>query len=157
MFEGYSNGLVKPVSNNKQELAPSSLHSFLRLNLSIAGLLITDHETAYTNKHFHSVFDTPDKINASLPVNISEADAAGYNTGLALSLQRHLTSIAKAVYFEATNEELTDQINQTTLNQLVYCFYRNTTCQYFQTMFTDIEWKYYVNLLEANLPKNRLS
>ena len=157
VLKDYQDNLVKPVSNTNQQLPPSSVHSFLRLDLDIAGILITDHETEYKNKFFHSVFDTPEKINATFPSNMTESEAASYNTGLSIRLQKYLTSIAKSVYFMTTNKDLSDQINQTSLNKLIYCFYKNTTCEYFKNMFTDAEWKYYTNLLEGNLPKNRLS
>lgn len=153
----FSSNSIKPVSQSNQGLPPSSIQSFLKLNLSVAGLLITDHEKNYKNKYFHSIFDTSENINVTFPENITESEAANYNTDLSRKLQKMMTNIAKTIYFQASKKELNDQVNQTTLNRLVYCFYKNTTCDFFRSILTDTQWNVYDSLLKSNLPKYKLS
>lgn len=158
-LDQFSNSTIKVVGQSVQELPPSSLHSFLRLNLTLGGIFITDHETVYKNKYYHSVFDTPESLNINFPVNITEADAAVYTTNLSRRLQTLITSIAKSVYASSTDQQknLTDQASLLTLNRLVYCFYKNATCQFFKEILTEKQWKNYLSYLDSVQPKNKLS
>lgn len=157
-LKSISNNSIVPVDNENQELAPSSIHSFLRQKIPVAGLLITDHDKSYTNKYFHSVFDTPENLKISFPANISESEAVEYTTLLGSKLQTMLTAIASTIYSQGSGKsDLKDQVNQKTINQLIYCFYKNTTCDYFKNILTEKQWSIYKQLLNSNLPKNKLS
>jgi nicastrin len=154
----FSNDQIKPVKNSNQTLPPSSLHAFLRADFEIGGVTIADHEQEYKNKFYHSVFDTPDNLNITFPENITELQAYNYTTKFASTLQPLLTSIAKSVYsLGSLNASLDDQVDLLTLNKLVYCFYKNSTCSFFKSLLTEDEWKVYNSLLDSTLPKQRLS
>ena len=43
------------------------------------------------------------------------------------------------------------------MNKLIYCFYQNTTCDFFKSILTSAQWNTYTQLLESNLPSNQLS
>lgn len=155
--KGYSKNSIKPVSNLNQELPPSSIQAFLRQNLSIAGVLVTDHEVDYTNKFFHSIFDTPKNLKIAFPADITETEAVKFTTDFSKRLKTLLTNIAQTIYYQAAGKDLQDQVDQTLLNRLVYCFYQNSTCDFFKGMLTDQEWLIYNSLLNSQLPKNKLS
>ena len=145
------------MGNSSQPLPPSSLHSFHRLNLSIGGLFISDFETSFKNNFYHSIFDTADNLKIDLPENITEQDAAIYTTKFGKRLQGVITSLAKSIYTINTNEILDDQADQTIINQLVYCFYRNVTCDYFRSIMSKYQWNTYLKQLDSTLPKGALS
>jgi hypothetical protein len=124
----------------------------------LGGLYIADHESAFKNPYYHSVFDTPENLKINFPSNISEQEAANFTTNLSRRLQPLITSIAKSIYFSTNgNQSLNDQANELTLNRLIYCFYKNSTCEYFKTILTDSQWQSYLSMLDAVLPKKKLS
>jgi hypothetical protein len=159
-LETNSKKSIKKVSNDNQIMPPSSIQSFLRQGLNIAGLQIADHELLFTNKFYHSVFDTPENLDITFPTNITEPEAYNHTTLFAKRLQALITSIAQTVYVTSSDKAslpADKQVDQITLNKLVYCFYQNTTCSFFKSILTDNEWQNYLALLQANLPKYKLS
>jgi hypothetical protein len=88
---------------------------------------------------------------------MNESDSGAYTTKMAKRLQVALTGIAKTVYFQSTSKSLDQEVDITFLNNLVYCFYKNATCQFFKNMMTDDQWKVYDSLLQSQLPKYKLS
>ena len=153
------------MSDANQALPPSSLHSFLRQNINLAGISIADHETTFKNTHYHSVFDTPQTLNVTFANDMSEADAVRHTTLLAARLQSALTSVAQTIFAisvdpaDAAASHIDDSatVDIATLNALVYCFYKNNTCSFFQSMMSDKEWAFYLKLLASTLPKQQLS
>ena len=125
--------------------------------MTIGGILITDFETSYKNNYYHSVFDTPDNLKIDLPPNITEIDASQYTTKFGQRLQKVITSLAQSIYSVSTGSVLSDQADQKTINQLVYCFYRNATCDFFSTVMTRNQWRSYLKQLNSTLPYNQLS
>jgi len=126
----------------------------------VAGISIADHEIKYTNKFYHSVFDTPESLNIKFPDNITEEESYKYTTPLGKRLQKLLTNIAQSIYSVSSSKgNLPNdlQVDQITLNKLIYCFYKNTTCNFFKTVLTDKQWQSYLQLLDMNLPKKKLS
>jgi nicastrin len=124
----------------------------------LGGFLITDHEKTFKNPFYHSVFDTAENLNITFPENITEQEAANFTTNFSRRLQFAITSIAKSIYsFSSDNKELDDQANQITLNRLVYCFYKNSTCEYFKSILTTSQWQNYQTMLDSLLPKKKLS
>ena len=120
--------------------------------------MITDHEKTFKNPFYHSVFDTAENLNITFPENITEQEAANFTTNFSRRLQFAITSIAKSIYsFSSDNKELDDQANQITLNRLVYCFYKNSTCEYFKSILATSQWQNYQTMLDSLLPKKKLS
>ncbi len=155
----FSSGKIKSSTNINQPLPPSSLHSFLRQGFNIGGITIADYDNEYKNNFYHGVFDTPESLGIAFPENITEFEAYNYNTKLATKLQPLLTSIAKTLYSLSSDPESTfnGQVDMITLNKLIYCFYKNTTCMFFKSILTEDEWKGYTSLLDSTLPKQKLS
>lgn len=135
------------------------MHSFLRQGFKIGGISITDYDKQYKNNFYHGVFDTPESIGVVFPENITEFEAYNYSTKLATSLQPLLTSIAKTLYSLSSDAGSTfnGQVDILTLNKLIYCFYKNSTCMFFKSILTEDEWKGFTSLLDSTLPKQKLS
>lgn len=97
-------------------------------------------------------------MNIFFPENITELEAANYTTNFSRRLQSAVTSIAKSIYFSNTDKnDLKDKADLSTLNRLVYCFYKNTTCDYFKSILTYNQWQSYLTLLNSVEPKKKLS
>lgn len=56
---------VKEASALNPGIPPSSLMSFLRLKPSIAGAVISEFDTAFTNSYYEGQFDSEDNIVAT--------------------------------------------------------------------------------------------
>jgi nicastrin len=149
-----------PVGISDQQLPPSSLHSLLRLGLQLGGVLIGDHETSYKNNYYHSVFDTPASINVIYPENITEKEAYNYSTNLARNLKQSVLALGQTVYSISVPGK-TISINEEqlllTINKLIYCFYKNANCSFFNSILTSSQRTSYQSMLTSTLPKGMLS
>jgi nicastrin len=54
---------VQAASAGNPGIPPSSLMSFLRLNASVQGLVLTEFDTAFTNPYFASRFDNGSHVS----------------------------------------------------------------------------------------------
>ena len=76
-------------------LPPSSFQSFLKKDLDIPGVVITNHEGNYTNRYYNSEWDTPNSIRMN-------------------KLSQHLANVARtvsaAVYEMSTNQPMSSSI-----------------------------------------------
>lgn len=153
LFAQYSNN-IKLVSNSSQPLLPSSFQTFLKNNINLPGIVLADHEIEYTNKFYHSIFDTPNKLNYSF--NGTERDATSLNSQLAQSIQTLSTSIANVVFYLATGKNPTDKTSLELINRLLYCYYVNPECGLFQSVLKPDAFKAFSNLLDQSNPKNKL-
>lgn len=57
-----SNPSTVPLYATPNSLPPSSLHTFLRGNSSIKGVVLTDHEVEYRNPFYNSLYDNSSNI-----------------------------------------------------------------------------------------------
>ncbi len=97
-------------------------------------------------------------MNINFPADITESDAVSYTTLFAKQLQRAVSSIAKTVYAVSSNNNSEDlEADVETINKLVYCFYQNTTCNFFKSILSEPQWAKYVKLLESVMPYYQLS
>ncbi len=130
--------------------------------MSLAGVVLSDHDTLYSNRFYHSIFDTPLNLNVTFPANITEQEAANYTTRLGARLQQTVLALAKSVSALAGGGELTllqrqsDDV-QVTINRLIYCYYENATCDFARFIQTEKQWSRYLSMLDANLPNGKLS
>lgn len=52
----------------KHVLPPSSLHSILKKNRQVPGILLTDFEDEYTNNYYHSVYDGESNLGKNITI-----------------------------------------------------------------------------------------
>jgi len=99
-------------------LPPASLQSFLKKDQSIPGLLITNHESAFTNQFYNNEWDTLRAINSE-------------------TLVQHLADVARTVsataYELATGKPLDTRItaNQSLIRETLDCYLANANCSLF--------------------------
>lgn len=99
-------------------LPPASLQSFLKKDLSIPGLLISNHKNAFTNQFYNNEWDTFQTISSS-------------------KLSKHLAEVAQtvsaAIYKLATRDEMPTNIvaNVTLLESILECYLVNANCSLF--------------------------
>lgn len=163
-FLDFSGQFIRKINDINQQLPPSSLHSFLRTDvpsLPIPGISISDHQKEFKNKFYHSIFDTPASINITFPADMSEADAVARSPTLfATQLQKVVSALAKTIYSVSSNVSIDDALFQPdldTINKLVYCFYQNASCSFFQNALGAKEWTSYNKQLASTLPNGKLS
>ncbi|XP_064939098.1 nicastrin-like [Musa acuminata AAA Group] len=62
---GSDNVKIKAADVSNPGIPPSSLMTFLRKNSSVAGIVLEDFDSSFTNKFYHSHLDSPSNINSS--------------------------------------------------------------------------------------------
>ena len=159
LLEKYSNQSIKRISNPEQGLPPSSIHSFLRQNLSIPSVLIADHEMEYKNHFYRSIYDKKENLKLEWPKNISEEEAVKTSLTLAINIQKQATSISKVLYSWLTDNktELNEEADIKLINNLIYCYMYNASCMFFNsTIPENSDYNFYEKLANNN-PSNLLS
>ncbi|XP_074545623.1 nicastrin [Halichoeres trimaculatus] len=90
--------------NFSQPLPPSSFQRFLRAR-PIPGVVIEDHQSAYTNSFYESMYDTAENLNISYPPNLTPEEQLEYVTDTANALTEVATMVARALYMQAGGSE----------------------------------------------------
>lgn len=87
-----------------QPLPPSSFQRFLRAR-PIPGVVIEDHQSAYTNRFYESMYDTAENLNLSYPPNLTPQEQLEFVTDTANALTEVATTVARALYMQAGGSE----------------------------------------------------
>lgn len=120
-------------------LPPASFQSFLRENLSLPGVVLTNHLKNFENKFYHSFLDN--YINIGFNANVSDSDSEEIDP-----VTEHLSAISSRVS-QSLVEILTGEYdpsiksNSTTVQNLLYCFLINITCPLFRSYFREQDLK----------------
>ena len=105
-------------------LPPSSLHTFLKENKSLTGVVIANHQNEYTNKYYNSIFDDIQNVNKSSKLVQNLADVS--------------TAVSKTVYQLLTDQSKDSIVaNDSLIQELVDCFLVNPSCYLFQFVSSD--------------------
>ncbi|KAL7386830.1 hypothetical protein ABVT39_014422 [Epinephelus coioides] len=83
-----------------QPLPPSSFQRFLRAR-PIPGIVIEDHQSAFTNRFYESMYDNAEYLNVSYPSNLSPEEQLDFLTDTAKALTEVATLVARALYRQA--------------------------------------------------------
>ncbi|XP_033507091.2 nicastrin [Epinephelus lanceolatus] len=83
-----------------QPLPPSSFQRFLRAR-PIPGIVIEDHQSAFTNRFYESMYDNAEYLNVSYPSNLSPEEQLEFLTDTAKALTEVATLVARALYRQA--------------------------------------------------------
>lgn len=101
---GYDITVSEPMNTNNK-LPPASLQSFLVEAENIEGLLLTDHNEAFVNHYYNSVFDDHDNIGYAYANTTNNTQ----NTIPDGSIQSYITKVsrilAESLYKEVTGKE----------------------------------------------------
>ncbi|XP_031415855.1 nicastrin [Clupea harengus] len=144
-------GLTLAQPTVTQPLPPSSFQRFLRAR-SIPGVVLADHQSAFNNKYYESVYDNAAYLNASYPPDLTPEEQLEHVTDAALALADVATLVARSLYLQAGGEE--SQIPNITadpkiVTQLLYGFLIQSNNSYFRSL-TNPEDN---SLLESQAPQ----
>ncbi|NXG63993.1 NICA protein, partial [Hemiprocne comata] len=118
-----------------QPLPPSSFQRFLRAR-HIPGVVLTDHRTAYHNRYYQSMYDTPENIQMQYPEGLSPEETLEYVTDTAKSLAEVATVVARALYRLAGGANTTSaiQADPRTVTRMLYGFLIKMNNSWFQSI-----------------------
>nr|XP_046264044.1 nicastrin [Scatophagus argus] len=88
------------VPSSSQPLPPSSFQRFLRAR-PIPGVVIEDHQFAFSNRFYESMYDNAENLNVSYPPNLTPEEQLEFVTDAAKALTEVATMAARALYLEA--------------------------------------------------------
>ncbi|KAG9278718.1 nicastrin [Astyanax mexicanus] len=89
---------------SSQALPPSSFQRFLRAR-PIPGLVLADHQSAFINRYYESLYDTPAYLNLTYPPDLSPEEQLEYETEAAKSLSEVATLVARSLYTQAGGDD----------------------------------------------------
>uniref|UniRef100_A0A8C5R2T5 Nicastrin n=1 Tax=Leptobrachium leishanense TaxID=445787 RepID=A0A8C5R2T5_9ANUR len=139
--------------NQSQPLPPASFQRFLRAR-NIPGVVLTDHSGSYSNKYFHSMYDTADSIHMDYPEGLSDDQVLEYVTEAAKSLADVASVLATALYRLAGGENTTAiTADPKTVSKMLYGFLVKSNNSWFQSIIrsdwskilVDFQPQYYVS------------
>ncbi|KAM7379705.1 hypothetical protein PAMP_005239 [Pampus punctatissimus] len=119
-----------------QPLPPSSFQRFLRAR-PIPGIVIEDHQSAFTNRFYESMFDNPEYLNVSYPPNLTPEEQLEFVTDTAKALAEVATVVARALYKQAGGAEAQmDNINADPqmVTRMLYSFLVRSNNTWFQQL-----------------------
>lgn len=100
-------------------LPPSSLHTFLKDDRSLTGVVIANHQKEYTNKYYNSIFDDINNVNQSSKYSQNLADISDL--------------VSKTVYqLLADQPKEAIKPNQTLIEKLIHCYLVDSSCDFFK-------------------------
>lgn len=110
-----------------QELPPSSLMSFLKVDPTFKGVVLTDHSSEYKNPYYHSRFDNQENINLTSICEITK-------------------TIARTIFLLGINNTVDDHgfsvdqlfINCTEIVELYTCFTVSYECPLVRQLNPDL-------------------
>ncbi|XP_074931391.1 nicastrin [Phalacrocorax aristotelis] len=118
-----------------QPLPPSSFQRFLRAR-HIPGVVLTDHRSAFQNRYYQSMYDTPENIRMQYPEGLSPEETLEYVTDTAKSLAEVATVVARALYQLAggANNTSAIQADPKTVSRMLYGFLIKMNNSWFQSI-----------------------
>ncbi|XP_053331183.1 nicastrin [Spea bombifrons] len=126
--------------DQSQPLPPASFQRFLRVR-NIPGVVLTDHQGAYSNKYFHSMYDTADSIHMDYPDGLSKEEALEYVTEAAKSLADVASVYATALYrLAGGNDTSAIKADPKTVTKMLYGFLKMSNNSWFQSIIK-ADWK----------------
>uniref|UniRef100_A0A1A7XF90 Nicastrin n=1 Tax=Iconisemion striatum TaxID=60296 RepID=A0A1A7XF90_9TELE len=109
--------------SSTQALPPSSFQRFLRAR-PIPGVVIENHQSAFTNRYYQSMYDNSDYLNVSYPPDLTPEEQLDFVTDAAKSLAKVATLVARALFVQAGGNEtrFNIQADELLVSRLLYSF-----------------------------------
>ncbi|XP_040910526.1 nicastrin [Toxotes jaculatrix] len=126
------------VPNFSQPLPPSSFQRFLRAR-PIPGVVLEDHQSAFTNRFYESMFDNAEYLNMSYPPNMTPEEQLQFVTDTAKAVTEVATMVARALYRQAGGAETQlSSINADPqiVTQMLYSFLVRSNNSWFQQIIS---------------------
>lgn len=124
-------------------LPPASLHTFLKNNSGIPGVLLTDHTNSYVNKYYNSLYDNATNLKYQY-LNLTD------DNGKFDNIQGYLVNvtnvIAKSLYHELENVEYTGGAAPDVIfiDELLHCYLEDPNCRVHQAVQKNVSWEFLV-------------
>ncbi|XP_068587556.1 nicastrin [Cebidichthys violaceus] len=146
--------------NVSQPLPPSSFQRFLRAR-PIPGVVIEDHQSAFTNRFYESMYDTAEHLNISYPSNLTAEEQLDFVTDTAMALTEVATMVARTLYVQAGGaESQRNSINadRQIVTRMLYGFLVRSNNSWFQQLIpsdfmshlTDRPTNFYVGVAQQS-------
>ncbi|XP_028911830.1 nicastrin isoform X1 [Ornithorhynchus anatinus] len=118
-----------------QPLPPSSLQRFLRAR-NVSGVVLADHQAAFRNQYYQSIYDTPENIGLQYPPSLTPEEALNHVTETAKSLADVATLLGRTLYRLAGGEKHDDtiQADPLTVTRLLYGFLIQANNSWFRSV-----------------------
>ncbi|KAM9349625.1 nicastrin [Symphorus nematophorus] len=119
-----------------QPLPPSSFQRFLRAR-PIPGVVIEDHQSAFTNRFYESMYDNAEYLNVSYPPDMTPEEQLEHLTDTAKALTEVATMVARALYMQAGGsgaQANAISADQQTVTRMLYGFLVRSNNSWFQQM-----------------------
>ncbi|VEN39545.1 unnamed protein product [Callosobruchus maculatus] len=110
-------------------LPPASLHTFMKMLPSFPGLVISDHETSYTNHFYNSIFDDMHNIGFEYYPNATEQDIR--EDSLQYFIANVSEIVGKSVYETITGKKYSGKqtADVVLVNELFQCYLEDPNCK----------------------------
>uniref|UniRef100_A0A3Q3X814 Nicastrin n=1 Tax=Mola mola TaxID=94237 RepID=A0A3Q3X814_MOLML len=135
-----------------QPLPPSSFQRFLRAK-PIPGVVIEDHQSAFTNRFYASMYDNAEYLNVSYPSNLTLEEQLEWVTDTAQALTEVATIVAQALYKQAGGQDVEARgitADPKMVARMLYSFLIRSNNSWFQQLHSS-EPTLLVQYLLANL------
>ncbi|KAM3866169.1 nicastrin [Diretmus argenteus] len=122
--------------NVSQPLPPCSFQRFLRVR-QIPGVLIADHQSAFNNRYYESMYDNAAYLNLTYPSHLTPEEQLEFVTDMAKALTEVATVVARALYQQAGGAvDQVDNINADPqiVTQMLYGFLVQANNSWFQSL-----------------------
>jgi len=119
--------------SSKQPLPPASFQRFLRSRKDIAGVVLTDHETSFSNKYYNSRFDNA--ANLDIKLEKTNGSFVELQSPILSKLANLSETIANAVYLLASDGQPPSEkilVPRNMSANLLYCLVYAANCPSFK-------------------------
>uniref|UniRef100_A0A667YLQ2 Nicastrin n=1 Tax=Myripristis murdjan TaxID=586833 RepID=A0A667YLQ2_9TELE len=139
------------VPSFSQPLPPSSFQRFLRAR-PIPGVVIADHQSAFSNRYYESIYDKAANLNLTYPANLTEDEQLEFVTETANALADLATVVARALYKQAGGADaqlINIKAEPKIVTQMLYGFLVRSNNTWFQALVPP-EFKNFLSKLECH-------
>uniref|UniRef100_A0A667Z6H5 Nicastrin n=1 Tax=Myripristis murdjan TaxID=586833 RepID=A0A667Z6H5_9TELE len=126
------------VPSFSQPLPPSSFQRFLRAR-PIPGVVIADHQSAFSNRYYESIYDKAANLNLTYPANLTEDEQLEFVTETANALADLATVVARALYKQAGGADaqlINIKAEPKIVTQMLYGFLVRSNNTWFQALIS---------------------
>ncbi|KAJ8409795.1 hypothetical protein AAFF_G00218540 [Aldrovandia affinis] len=134
--DGFSFSFAEP--DITQPLPPSSFQRFLRAR-PIPGLVLTDHQSAFNNRYYESLYDNAEYLNVTYPPSLTAEEQLEHVTETAMALAEVATVVARALYRQADGDvaQLSNiSADPKIVTQMLYGFLVQTNNSWFRALLS---------------------
>ncbi|KAJ1081240.1 hypothetical protein NDU88_001423 [Pleurodeles waltl] len=143
--------------DQSQPLPPSSFQRFLKAR-NIPGVVLTDHQSAFQNRYYQSIYDTAENIRLEYPAGLSPEEEMDYVTNISKALTDVATLVAKGLYQLAGGNSTSSVIKADSklVARMLYGFLIKSNNSWFQSI-TNSDYTKAEGILEHKAPQYYVS